>query len=854
MMKKLLLLCLSGFLSLVFANIGKISVSKGDVTVIRNNTTLSASNNFILEKLDQIKTGADGKAQLIFSDNTLITIGAKSLLNVSEYVFDEQNQKAQAQFNVVEGTFRTITGKIGKTNPDKFKLQTKSASIGIRGTVFGGDENKVFCEDGQIAVNSNGIEVIVNKDQIIEVSNNQAPSTPRAASKQEKEEVKENSGSNDPDMQQNEQKVVEQKNSDTTAKEEAKEEKSNTQEQATDETSGEEGSFEATPTPTPQETPNIENVIKNVEKTKAAANDVKKQDVLVITKDDEESDVGEPDVDEPFYFSTYTTQEGLEFEYVTKSGTTLVNTNTYYSQFQITPTLFTSTQSVAQLEYKIAPQSAWIDLGEIILSKNSQYSYNELQELIVPFTAVLADEIESFPYDYTLKIVFDNKGEFFTVHANTIDSDFTHYDLGYSGTQANTSLLLEPSILHYTPNYLNDEFASNLQTFDGNGAGRTGMSGKEYYLNTANNNGYLASYFWDYGQIFTVLRVDSDGGIIGKTYENLSNLYSVNSNISGSLFGSELQGLGLNILDGYTFDDMLQPYTTYQQINTAYLKENMEILNPQVGNETQWGYLIGVGKNSTNPIENLALPFEFTIDKSLGNFNAANADYSIDTYNDYLQAYYIDASKFGSLFTSMTQGAYTLVSEKGWFFTIPDTLNEDDFTYSYDNDDYSSWGYWTATLQDSNNDLLQYTNSSTWVAGVTTPTDTIDFLLNTSKPTYTFNGQVLGNVINGTNFTPIDLNSQNNISLTINFSNPSVTGTIGFTSNYGNDTWSANTTTSGVTNSNFTAGLSGTVGANTTTGSLEGKYYGPNLQSVGGKFQLTSTGGDVASGVFKAKK
>jgi len=81
-MKKLLLLFLSGFLSLVFANIGKISVSKGDVTVIRNNTNLQASNNFILEKSDQIKTGVDGKAQLIFTDNTLITIGAKSLLNV----------------------------------------------------------------------------------------------------------------------------------------------------------------------------------------------------------------------------------------------------------------------------------------------------------------------------------------------------------------------------------------------------------------------------------------------------------------------------------------------------------------------------------------------------------------------------------------------------------------------------------------------------------------------------------------------------------------------------------------------------------------------------------------------------
>ncbi len=68
----------------------------------------------------------------------------------------KKNNNHKVELNMIEGTFRTITGKIGKFAPKRFNLKTKSASIGIRGTQIvmsiSPNEEKIFCTEGKIFV------------------------------------------------------------------------------------------------------------------------------------------------------------------------------------------------------------------------------------------------------------------------------------------------------------------------------------------------------------------------------------------------------------------------------------------------------------------------------------------------------------------------------------------------------------------------------------------------------------------------------------------------------------------------------------------------------------------------------
>ncbi|MCR8709770.1 FecR family protein [Aliarcobacter butzleri] len=166
------------FASFLFANIGTVSLVEGKATILRNGQTLGANIGDKVENKDVISTQVNSKIKITFIDNTIVTIGKESSLNIEEYIFNTSTKEAKTELNVLKGAFHTITGEIGKVNPDKFKLKTKSASIGIRGTEFYGDENRIVCTQGRIIVLSNSVSVDVPSGNYINIFANQRPSVP----------------------------------------------------------------------------------------------------------------------------------------------------------------------------------------------------------------------------------------------------------------------------------------------------------------------------------------------------------------------------------------------------------------------------------------------------------------------------------------------------------------------------------------------------------------------------------------------------------------------------------------------------------------------------------------------------
>ncbi len=82
---------------------------------------------------DIIQTGAAGRVQVVFIDETKMVVGPGSTLRIDEALFRSNGTARRLATSALGGTFRFISGKSPK---QVYRLATPVATMGIRGTVF----------------------------------------------------------------------------------------------------------------------------------------------------------------------------------------------------------------------------------------------------------------------------------------------------------------------------------------------------------------------------------------------------------------------------------------------------------------------------------------------------------------------------------------------------------------------------------------------------------------------------------------------------------------------------------------------------------------------------------------------
>lgn len=86
---------------------------------------------------DLVCTDTDSQLQLKMKDGALYTLKPQSRLDIQQYSYDADGKQDNAvSMELVEGALRTVSGAVGKSNPDAYSLKAGAASIGIRGTEF----------------------------------------------------------------------------------------------------------------------------------------------------------------------------------------------------------------------------------------------------------------------------------------------------------------------------------------------------------------------------------------------------------------------------------------------------------------------------------------------------------------------------------------------------------------------------------------------------------------------------------------------------------------------------------------------------------------------------------------------
>ena len=136
-MKTFFLIICFGLFSSVLANEAAfVKKSKGDAFVLRNTKEHKISVGTKIFENDTVITKSKSSVGLIFKDDTRISIGANSRFEIEKYLFEPENKKEAFVTNLAKGSIECITGLISKVNPEAFKMKTKTATMGIRGTHF----------------------------------------------------------------------------------------------------------------------------------------------------------------------------------------------------------------------------------------------------------------------------------------------------------------------------------------------------------------------------------------------------------------------------------------------------------------------------------------------------------------------------------------------------------------------------------------------------------------------------------------------------------------------------------------------------------------------------------------------
>ena len=72
----------------------------------------------------------------MLADDTLVTAGPGSRVEVSDVKFDTTTQEGNIFIRLFKGALHFVTGLIGKQKPENVKIETPTAVMGVRGTEF----------------------------------------------------------------------------------------------------------------------------------------------------------------------------------------------------------------------------------------------------------------------------------------------------------------------------------------------------------------------------------------------------------------------------------------------------------------------------------------------------------------------------------------------------------------------------------------------------------------------------------------------------------------------------------------------------------------------------------------------
>lgn len=118
-----------------FAQAAYVHGMTGSATATTGTTQRALKIGDTIESGSTISTGAQSTAVIKFEDGQVMALAERTSFRIVDYRYDKQRvSQSSAVFTLLQGGLRFISGVIGATNRNSFRMNVGTATIGIRGT------------------------------------------------------------------------------------------------------------------------------------------------------------------------------------------------------------------------------------------------------------------------------------------------------------------------------------------------------------------------------------------------------------------------------------------------------------------------------------------------------------------------------------------------------------------------------------------------------------------------------------------------------------------------------------------------------------------------------------------------
>lgn len=169
-------------------SVGSLMAVEGEVAVTRahqnknrqdKNQTAAVAMPLYLE--DVVTTGADGRAVIVFNDESVLTLGTQAVAAIERYDYDEDKQSGAVRLRIDQGVFRYEGGHIAAVKqPDvEIAVAQGKASLRAQAILWGGtlDVYGMWVKSGRVAVQTQrGMAIVESGEGIDLPRDNIAPS------------------------------------------------------------------------------------------------------------------------------------------------------------------------------------------------------------------------------------------------------------------------------------------------------------------------------------------------------------------------------------------------------------------------------------------------------------------------------------------------------------------------------------------------------------------------------------------------------------------------------------------------------------------------------------------------------
>jgi hypothetical protein len=113
---------------------GRIKVAAGEVFVVRAGVSAAAQVGQEVFESDHVRTGANGEAGITLKDDTRVSVGPMSEVDLDEFLYSPSEGRLGLVIKFLQGVAVYVSGRIAQLSPDAVRLETPAAIVGVRGT------------------------------------------------------------------------------------------------------------------------------------------------------------------------------------------------------------------------------------------------------------------------------------------------------------------------------------------------------------------------------------------------------------------------------------------------------------------------------------------------------------------------------------------------------------------------------------------------------------------------------------------------------------------------------------------------------------------------------------------------